>query len=88
MKDNKPTEKVVSQHHSIVFDVEIKSCKEDTQLLIPKKKVWKLHESVSKKNSVTEFENATQRLYAEVYLENLWETLKDDLLSAAGKSFG
>ena len=53
-------EEVLSQHRIVVLDVKIKFCKEEKQLFIPKRKVWKLNKRDVKEKFANEFRNMTQ----------------------------
>ena len=78
-----PSEEVGSQYRIVVSNVKIKPCKVEKQPFIPKSRVWKLNERDVKENFANDFENVTQRVNVEDHGEELWKSLKDDLLSAA-----
>ena len=77
-----PGEEVASQYCIIVSCVKIKPGREEKQLYIAKKKVWKLNKSFVKENVTTKFENTIQRFNAEDDVENLRKSLKDDKVLA------
>ena len=81
-----PSEEVLPQHRIVISDVKIKSCKVEKQSFIPKRRVWKLNERDVKENFADDFENVTQRVNVEDHVENLWKSLKNDLLSAVDTS--
>ena len=83
-----PGEEVASQHHIVVCDMKMKSCKEVRQPFIPKRKVWKLKERVTEENFVAEIENVTQRVNVEGNVEDLWKSMKEDLLTATDITCG
>ena len=45
-----------------------------------------MNERDVKENFANEFKNVTQRVYVKDHVEDLWKSLKNDLLSAADKS--
>ena len=47
-----------------------------------------MNEHDVKENFADEFENVTQRVNVEDHAEDLWKSIKDNLLSAADKSCG
>ena len=81
-----PSEEVLPQHRIVISDVKIKSCKVEKQSFIPQRRVWKLNERDVKENFAVDFENVTQRVNVEDHVENLWKSLKNDLLSAVDTS--
>ena len=72
-----------SQHCIVVSDVKIEPCKVEKQIFIAKRRVFKLNERDIKENFANDFENVTQRVNIEDHVEDLWKSLKVDLLSAA-----
>ena len=89
VKDAKviPGEEVASQHHIVVCALMLKFNKEVRRPFVPKRKVWKLKERDTQENFAAEF-NATQGLLAGENVENLWKSIKEDLVKAADRTCG
>ena len=83
-----PGEEVATQHHILVSTITVQSRVENKKPFVPKRKVWLLKEQQEKESFVTEFNEASTNRNENGSVEDLWNSLKVDLLGAADRTCG
>ena len=81
-------EEVAQQHQILICDLIVPMEKKKKKSFVPKRKVWRLKENVTR----TEFEKAflekSGQPFAEATVEDLWTLLKNDLLEISNATCG
>ncbi len=76
-------EEVAQQHQLLVCDLLVRAVKEVRKPFIPKRKVWRLKEDEIRQKFVRTFRVKPQRKGQDASIEDLWDSLKDDLLATS-----
>ena len=90
LKDIKviPSEECIAQHKPVICNLKIKKVKSTRRRFVPRRKIWKLHESSVKSDFslyVREFREGHNTTPS---VEGYWKVLKESLLDAAERTCG
>ena len=79
---------VAQQHQLLICDIMICAVKEIKKPFVPKRKVWRLNEDTTRVEFKNEFQRLAQVSGQKTGFEDIWKSIKEELLASSNTACG